>query len=83
MWGSEEELFKQQENLEEKREVSKIKKYNKQMKQLRMDVRSSLYTKVTKATHTHEFGPETYNEDDDNYSHACVTCQYSETFEKM
>ncbi|CAD7013772.1 DNA repair protein complementing XP-A cells homolog isoform X2 [Ceratitis capitata] len=83
VWGSEEELSRQHELREEKREVTKVKKYNKHMKQLRMEMRSSLFTKETKSTHVHEFGPDTYNEDDDNYTHACTTCNYTETYEKM
>ncbi|XP_073845366.1 DNA repair protein complementing XP-A cells homolog Xpac [Musca autumnalis] len=83
VWGSEEELMKQHENRIEKREVGKIRKYNKEMKQLRMEVRSSLYTKETKKAHVHEYGEETYNEDDDTYTHTCLTCNFTETFEKM
>ncbi|XP_075168550.1 DNA repair protein complementing XP-A cells homolog Xpac [Haematobia irritans] len=83
VWGSEEELMKQHENRVEKREVGKIRKYNKQMKQLRMEVRSSLYTKETKGVHTHEFGEDTYNEEEDTYTHTCLTCNFTETYEKM
>ncbi|XP_055385775.1 DNA repair protein complementing XP-A cells homolog [Condylostylus longicornis] len=83
VWGSEEELLKQREERSDKREIGKIKRFNKRMKQLRMDVRSSLYDKTKSASHTHEFGPETYNEEEDNYTHACLTCEYVETFEKM
>ncbi|XP_055916621.1 DNA repair protein complementing XP-A cells homolog isoform X2 [Eupeodes corollae] len=73
VWGSEEEVIKQQEERDEKRVVTKVKRYNKQMKQLRMDVRSSLYTKKLKPMHQHEFGPEVYNEEEDTYSHSCVS----------
>ncbi|XP_013106909.1 DNA repair protein complementing XP-A cells homolog [Stomoxys calcitrans] len=83
VWGSEEELMKQHENRLEKREVGKIRKYNKQMKQLRMEVRSSLYTKKTKAVHVHEFGEDSYNEEEDTYTHTCRTCNFTETYEKM
>ncbi|XP_036331058.1 DNA repair protein complementing XP-A cells homolog [Rhagoletis pomonella] len=83
VWGTEEELSRQHELREEQREVTKVKKYNKQMKQLRMEMRSSLFTKETKATHEHEFGPDTYNETDDNYTHTCLKCPYTETYEKM
>lgn len=83
VWGSEEELMKQHENRIEKREVGKIRKYNKEMKQLRMEVRSSLYTKETKSAHVHEYGEDTYNEDDDTYTHTCLTCNFTETYEKM
>lgn len=83
VWGSDEHLLQQHENRLEKREVSKIRKYNKEMKRLRMEVRSSLYTKAAKGTHVHDFGEDTYNEADDTYTHACTTCSYSETYEKM
>lgn len=53
------------------------------IKQLRMQVRSSLYDKTTKASHVHEFGEDTYNEEDDTYTHTCTTCGYKETYEKM
>ncbi|XP_054278818.1 DNA repair protein complementing XP-A cells homolog [Macrosteles quadrilineatus] len=83
VWGSEEELEKQRELREEKRIMAKTKKYNKNMKALRMNVRSSLYNKTTTASHEHEFGSETYHEEEDNYSHTCKSCGYEETFEKM
>ncbi|XP_017851240.1 DNA repair protein complementing XP-A cells homolog [Drosophila busckii] len=83
VWGSEEALMRQHENREDKRDVGKARKYNKQMKQLRMEVRSSIYTKKTTAVHEHEFGADTYNEEEDNYTHSCLTCPYTETYEKM
>ncbi|XP_055694957.1 DNA repair protein complementing XP-A cells homolog [Lutzomyia longipalpis] len=83
VWGSEENLRAQHELRDEKREKSKIKKYNKQMKQLRMDMRSSLYDRTSEAAHIHKFGPDSYNESDDTYTHTCLTCKYTETFEKM
>lgn len=48
-----------------------------------MQVRSSLYDKTSKASHTHEFGEDLYNEDNDTYTHNCITCGYEETYEKM
>lgn len=48
-----------------------------------MSTRSSLYTKVTKASHEHEFGEEIYNEEDDNYERTCTSCGFHEIFEKM
>lgn len=83
VWGSMEKIEEEREQRDEKRVVAKTKKYNKQMKQLRMNVRSSLYNKTSSASHTHSFGPESYNEDDDTYTHICLTCNYEETFEKM
>lgn len=50
---------------------------------LKMSIRSSLYTRALTESHTHEFGEETYNSDDDTYSHFCVSCDYKETYEKM
>lgn len=83
VWGSENELMRQHENRVDKREIGKIRKYNKQMKQLRMEVRSSLYTKETKASHVHEYGEDAYNEEDDTYTHTCKICSFTETYEKM
>ncbi|KAF5307688.1 hypothetical protein FQR65_LT06743 [Abscondita terminalis] len=82
VWGTKEKLEEEIEKREEKKVLTKSKKYQKQMKELRMAVRSSLYNK-TSAGHIHKFGAETYNEDDDNYTRACTTCDYEETFEKM
>jgi len=50
---------------------------------LRMRVRSSLYDRINKSAHEHQFGPETHNESDDTYSRTCIACNYTETFEKM
>lgn len=83
VWGSEDNLRAQHERRVEKREVGKVKKYNKKLKELRMDMRSSLYDRTTKSNHKHEFGAEVYNEEDDNYTRTCLTCPHSETFEKM
>uniref|UniRef100_A0ABD2W8C0 XPA C-terminal domain-containing protein n=1 Tax=Trichogramma kaykai TaxID=54128 RepID=A0ABD2W8C0_9HYME len=83
VWGSEEALLEEREKRDEKRAEGKIKKFNKKVKQLRMEVRSSLYDKTKKASHTHEFGADTYNEDDDTYTHSCVECGFEETYEKM
>lgn len=83
VWGSEEKLLEEIEKRDQKRESAKIKKFNKKIKRLRMQVRSSLYNKTTKASHVHEFGDDTYNEEDDTYTHTCLTCGYDETYEKM
>lgn len=83
VWGSEEKLQEELEQREEKRVIAKGKKYQKQMKELRMTMRSSLYDRTSSASHTHEFGPESYNEEDDTYTHTCLVCKYEETFEKM
>lgn len=83
VWGTKERLEEEFEKREEKKVMSKNKKYHKQMKELRMTVRSSLYNKTSAAVHVHEFGPENYNEEDDSYTHICKTCNYKETFERM
>ncbi|OAD53092.1 DNA repair protein complementing XP-A cells like protein [Eufriesea mexicana] len=83
VWGSEENLLKEKELRDVRREGTKIKKFNKKIKQLRMQVRSSLYDKTSKASHTHEFGEDTYSKHDDTYTHTCITCGYEETYEKM
>lgn len=84
VWGSEEKLIAQKELLDEKRDQMKHKKYKKNLKQLRMEMRSSLYDRTTTSTmHVHEYGDEMYDEDSDMYSHACKSCGFSETYEKM
>lgn len=82
VWGSEEKLQEELEKREEKRVVAKGKKYKKQMKELRMSMRSSLYDR-TSSFHVHEFGEERYNVGDDTYTRGCLTCSYEETFEKI
>lgn len=80
---SEERLVIERELRDEKRDKAKLNKYNKNMKQLRMEMRSSLYDRTTKGPHTHEYGEEKYHEDEDNYTHSCTICGFVETFEKM
>ncbi|KAJ8669013.1 hypothetical protein QAD02_000272 [Eretmocerus hayati] len=83
VWGTEEALIEEREKRDVKRQGTKIKKFNKKIKQLRMEVRSSLYDKTQKASHTHKFGKDIYNEDDDTYTHTCTSCGFEETYEKM
>ncbi|XP_050499169.1 DNA repair protein complementing XP-A cells homolog [Diabrotica virgifera virgifera] len=84
IWGSEENLEKERELREEKRVLAKSKKYEKQLKELRKGMRSSLYDRTKSASHTHEFGEETLiDEEEDTYHRKCLTCPYEETFEKM
>lgn len=82
VWGSIETLQEELKKREEKRVFNKTKKYAKHIKELRMSMRSSLYDR-TSASHEHKFGPESYNEEEDIYSHSCLTCDYQETYEKM
>lgn len=83
VWGSNEKIEEEKEKREEKRVVSKAKKYQKELHELRKFVRSSLYDRTSSGPHTHTFGEETYNEDEDTYHRKCTSCSYEETFEKM
>lgn len=82
VWGTEEAIEEEILKKEEQKEVSKQKKYSKKMQELRMNVRSSLYTRASK-THEHEYGPEEYDAEADEYSKTCATCNHSYTFDKM
>lgn len=82
VWGSEEALEEEHEKRDDKKAEAKVKKFNKKMKSLRMQVRSSLFQKDV-SVHEHEFGEETYNEEEDEYSKTCSTCGYTQTYEKM
>lgn len=82
VWGSEEALQEELEAREEKKVVAKSKKYAKKMKELRMAVRSSLYSKDLSA-HVHKYGEEEYHEERDEYSQTCTTCGHVNTYEKM
>lgn len=53
------------------------------VQELRMNTRSSLYTKVSEASHQHQYNAETYNEEEDNYERTCNSCGFHEIFEKM
>jgi DNA-repair protein complementing XP-A cells len=81
--GSFDEIKRQKELREEKREIGKIKKYNKQLVELKKTVRATLFDNRKKAAHEHEFGPSTYNEETDEYTHVCTTCGFSETYEEL
>lgn len=83
VWETEEALIEEKEKRDKSRQEAKIKKFNKKVDKLRKEVRSSLYDKTQKASHTHKFGGDVYNEDEDNYSHTCSICGFEETFEKM
>ena len=50
--------------------------------ELRMSVRSSLWRKDLSG-HQHEYGEEVYNEEEDEYSKTCTTCDHVWTYEKM
>lgn len=82
VWGSEEALQKELELREEKKMEAKAKKYNRQIKALRMAARSSLYKKDLSA-HVHQYTDEIYHEDKDEYSQTCSTCGHINVYEKM
>ncbi|XP_067666783.1 DNA repair protein complementing XP-A cells homolog [Haliotis asinina] len=82
VWGDEETLEEQHEKRGQNREKSKQKKFDKRVKELRMAVRSSLWRKDS-GSHEHEFGEETYDEDEDMYSKTCTSCGHVMTYEKM
>ncbi|KAF2365028.1 XPA protein [Trinorchestia longiramus] len=82
VWGSEEALEEAMAKKAAQRELAKQKKFKKKMQELRMNVRSSLYTRASKS-HEHEYGPEEYIEEDDEYSKTCATCGHSYRYDKM
>ena len=83
IWGDEESLQEAHETREGRREQAKVKKFNKKLKALRMQVRGSLYKKDI-SVHQHEYGEEVcVDEDEDQYSKTCITCGHVSTYEKM
>jgi len=83
IWGDEESLQEAHETREGRREQAKVKKFNKKLKALRMQVRGSLYKKDI-SVHQHEYGEEVcVDEDEDQYSKTCMTCGHVSTYEKM
>ena len=82
IWGDEEALQQEHEKREEKRDQAKVKKFNKKLKALRMQVRGSLYKKDI-SSHEHEYGEEVYDEDEDQYLKTCATCGHVQKYEKM
>ncbi|XP_037072923.1 DNA repair protein complementing XP-A cells homolog [Pollicipes pollicipes] len=82
VWGSEEELERQHELRDKKREKVKVNKFNRRVKELRMAVRSSVYKKKLTG-HEHTYGEEVYDEEADTYTRTCTECDHSQTYEKM
>ena len=64
LYYNQEALLEELEKRDERKVETKVRKYNKKMKQLRMSVRSSLYKKDL-STHTHKYKDEVYHEDKD------------------
>nr|SVE79269.1 EOG090X0KP6 [Daphnia lumholtzi] len=82
LWETLEKIEEEKELREAKREKTKIKKFNQQIKNLRMAVRSSVYKKQT-AGHQHVFGEEKFNAERDLYYRKCSTCSFQQEYEKM
>ena len=61
------------------REAFALRKMNKKL----ADLRNSSKPRQIKEAHVHEFGDEMYHEDDDEYSHSCKSCGYTEHYEKL
>lgn len=81
--GSEEQLEEELEKREERRFVKKQKTHDKRLKQLSMQMRSSLYKKPTEQ-HEHEYGePVCIDEDKDVYRRVCKTCGHKWEYEDM
>ena len=82
VWGSEETLIAEKEKRTVKRKERQKKDYDKKMKTLRMEVRSSLYKK-NPLTHVHEYGEEKYIEKEETFEKICKTCGHVLSYEKM
>lgn len=81
--GSEENLEEELERREERRTMKKQKTYDKKMKSLQMQVRSSLY-KRDLASHQHEYGEAVcIDEESDLYRKECKTCGHKWDYEEM
>jgi len=82
VWETQEKLEEEHVLRDEKREKSKVSKFNKQVKALRMAVRSSVYRKET-AGHQHVYGSEKFDAEKDIYFRSCTTCDHKQVYEKM
>lgn len=70
---------------EEKKAENKRKKYEKQVEQLRLDVRSSLQTKRIKTVHEHTYDEKNikYDKKTDMYTKTCLDCGYQYEYEEL
>ena len=81
--GSEEQLEEEIEKREERRTTKKQKVFDKKMKSLSMQVRSSLYKRNVGA-HEHDYGePKCIDEDNDIFRKTCKTCGHKWEYEEM
>ena len=85
VWGSEAAIDQEKEARSNKRKDRKQKQFTKKLTELRMNVRSSLYTKAAESRdHVHDFGPEVcVDEDDEIYEKSCRSCDFVSRYEKM
>ena len=81
IWGSLENIEAEIDRRDERQDASRKKRVEKEVRQLRRDVRSTTWTKDT-SSHVHEFGVEKHV-CEDTYEKTCATCGYVTTFEKM
>ncbi|GFR26237.1 DNA repair protein complementing XP-A cells homolog [Trichonephila clavata] len=82
IYGTEEAIEEQKEQREGAQLKRKKKQFEKKVKALRMEVRSSLYRKKD-LSHTHTYGAEVYNEANDVYIKTCSSCGHQIEFEQM
>ncbi|CAG2257649.1 DNA repair protein complementing XP-A cells homolog [Mytilus edulis] len=82
IWETEEKIEEERDKREDNKEKTKRKKFDKKVKELRLAVRGSLARK-DRGPHQHEYGEETYDEEEDMYSKKCQTCGHIDTYEKM
>ncbi|XP_054723451.1 DNA repair protein complementing XP-A cells homolog isoform X2 [Uloborus diversus] len=82
VFGTEDKIEEMKEQREEATLKRKKKAYDKKVKALRMEVRSSLYRK-NDTSHNHTYGPEEYDEEEDVYIKTCSSCGHTVEFEKM
>nr|VZI48524.1 unnamed protein product [Spirometra erinaceieuropaei] len=82
IWGSEAALEAERARRSTQRENLKLRSFEKKLKTLRMQTRSSLFSKKSEQ-HEHSFGSETYDEAKDIYFKTCTTCNFVVEFEKL
>ena len=70
--------------MSEDREAKKLKKYEKRVKEIRKNIRTSTWHKDL-SHHKHEYDSEdeTYDEEEDMYEKKCKTCDHVLKYEKM
>ena len=89
VWGSEEQLEEERARRDAQREGRKRKTFEKAIKDLRMQARSSIFNKRLTASHEHTFGeeePVDSPEDDpegEYFRQTCTSCGFEKTYEKM